>query len=592
MTTTSDAGRHVMKGEARSGSVSGDMDSFKPGVILESRNNHELDCGIVFLARSNVRIRNMTGHTLSLRSDTPHHYQDENNISLLNFEVRGLPLPLITKKELSFALQHEDGSWTKTVSLLGLIGCESRRMMVGGFLLYIESTRHFDEKDKVEMYDYLIEIVSGIRLVNALPYRVEVKYTQEKDAEQLWKKMSSNSLPRKTFRVRIESGDEHLIPVNLQNIEHLQLSFRLNSFAEEEQTSANSKIKFSEAIDLTSFFDNHFPNITSEDVHVHYPNADASCLFKRSVRVRKVRDSSKESVHSDYLSTPTIEFISDLWVQNNSGIPLFYKFKDSKGKYLEVQDCEYGSNQVSPDVTCGNTLANGPVLGLLDCEKIQLKIDTERNIVANEITLHMCKNLKTHINLPSAVHSGIFRNSSWSKQMSVSSTTVMTGEIECDGIWLGICIERGKGIFSNTTIAVITPRYLIRNMTSLDIDFFPVRLWKRLRKSSTDNESQGRLLYSLSFIALLLKYGAFEVLSCDFSAKMLCYIFNGVHAGMRKLAKSSEKHHSTDVMSEEQQTLQSMLITQLQKDDEAEVNGEQLLTVFALLSSYACMHAH
>lgn len=505
MNSTSDADRVSGVG---TGMQSDDIGPFKPGVILESKNNHDFDCGIVFLARSNVRIRNMTGNTLCLRADSPEFdmVDEERNFELHNFEVKGLPLPLINRKELSFAFQNSDGNWTKTVPLLGLIGCESRRVMMGGFLLYIESTRHFHEKDNVEMYDYLIDIVSGIRLVNALPYRVEVKYTQEKDVDhQSWIKMSSNTMNKKTLRIKIESGEEQLIPVSLQNISDLQLSFRLDSFTKEDQSSIASKLKFSDPIDLVDFFDKNTPNITAEDVHVHYPNADASMFFKRSIRVRKVRDSSKESAYSKYLSTPTIEFYSDLWVQNNSGIPLFYKFKDAKGKYLEVQDNEYGSNQISPEVICEDSLAaNGPVLGLLESEKIQLKIDTERNIAANEITMHKCKKLKTHINLPSAVHSGIFKNSSWSKQVSISSNAVMTGEMECDGIWLGISIERGKGVFSNTTIAVITPRFMIQNMTSLDIDFFPVRLVKRIRKSSTDNESQGVWLFVLSFCSLLL----------------------------------------------------------------------------------------
>ena len=483
--SSSDPERH------RGGTQASCSDSFKAGVILESKNNHEFNCGIVFLARSNVRFRNMTGSALCLRADSLDGFHDESKFDILNFEVKGLPLPLITQKELSFALQNTDGSWTKAVSLLGLIGCDSRRLMIGGYLLYIESTRHYHEKDNVEMYDYLIEIVSGVRLVNALPYRIEIKYTQEKDADQSWIKMSSNALNKKTLRVKIESGEEHLIPVSLQNINDLQLSFRLDSFAKENHATVTTKLRFSEPIDLTDFFDKNSPNITVEDVQVHYPNIDASCFFKRSIRVRKVRDSSKEEVYSSYLSTPTIEFHADLWVQNNSGIPLFYKFKDVKGKYLEVQDSEYGCNQVSPDTMGEECLTHGPVLGLLECEKIQLKIDTERDIVANEITMHKCTNLKTHINLPNAVHSGIFKNSSWSKQVSISSNAVMTGEIECDGIWLGISIGRGKGVFSNTTIAVITPRFLIHNKTSLDIDFFPVRLWKRMRKSSTDNESQG-----------------------------------------------------------------------------------------------------
>jgi hypothetical protein len=469
-------------------------DSFQPGVILESKNDHDFDCGIVFLARSNVRIRNMTGHSLSLRADSPHGHEEESDFEIKNFEVKGLPLLLINQHELSFALRKNgDGNWTKTVSLLGLIGCQSRRMMIGDFLLYIESTRHFDDKDKVEMYDYLVEVVSGIRLVNALPYRIEVKYTQAKDEEHSWMKMTSPTVNKKLFRISIESGDEQLIPVSLQNMDHLKITFRLDSFNKESHSknNATSNFKFSDPLDLAVFSDKSMPNITSEDVCVHYPNEDASCFFKRFIRVRKIRDASKESVHSKYVSTPTIEFHSDLWIQNNSGIPLFYRFKDAKGKNLEVQDNEYGSNQVSPSVMCDESLANGPVLGLLDSEKMQLKIDTERSIVANEITLRKCNHLKPYINLPTAVYSGIFKNSSWSKQVSISSNSVITGEIECDGIWLGISIESGKGVFSNTTIAVITPRFLIQNRTTLDIDFFPVRLWKRMRKSSTDTETQG-----------------------------------------------------------------------------------------------------
>jgi hypothetical protein len=47
-------------------------------------------------------------------------------------------------------------------------------------------------------------------------------------------------------------------------------------------------------------------------------------------------------------------------------------------------------------------------------------------------------------------------------------------------------------------------------------------------------------------------------------------------AGMRKLAKSSEKHQTWDKMSEEQQILQNMLYNQKQSDERVD-EGEAKL---------------
>ena len=458
-------------------------------MILESKNNHNFDCGIVFVARSNVRIRNMTGNTLGVRIDTADSEYDENVIHLENFEVNYLPLPLINEKELKLALHNSDGSWTKSIPFVDLVQCEGGRFISGGYLLYVESQKYCGNKDKLEIYDHFVEIVSGIRLVNALPYRVEVRYSQEKDSDQSWIKMGSHPLSSKSCRVAVECGEETLIPVSLNRLEDLKLSFRLGSFTKNNDFN----VKFSESIHFLNFFDKDSPNITTEDVNVHLFNKEGSHSFKRPIRVRKIRDSSKDSLHSRYLSTPTVELISDLWIQNNSGIPLVYRLKDVRGKQLETNDCECGHNELSVDFTSDKKLENGPVLGFLDGEKFQLRLDTEREIVANDITLHKWGNIKTKVNLPSSFNSGIFKNTSWSKTISISSNSIVAGEVECDGIWLGVSIERGSGVFSHALIAVITPRYVLLNKTSLDLDFFPVRLWKRIRKSSTDSETQGMI---------------------------------------------------------------------------------------------------
>lgn len=511
---------------------------FKPGVVLESKNDHGLDCGIVFVARSNLRIQNNTGIDLSLRADCPGNRCDESSFVIRNLDGIGLPLPLIDQQDLALSLLNSDGSWTKSITLLDLIGCESRRMMIGGYLVYVESTRHYHEKDKMEIFDYTIEIVCGIRLVNVLPYRVEVRYSQDKD--HTWMKMSSSN-DEKAYRIKIESGDEHLLPINLQDIDNVKFSFRLDSSSIiDSGTTAISKLKFSESIRLIGLFDDDMPNITTEDVGIHFLNPDSTESFRRIIRVKKIRDASKESSYSEYTSTPTLELHADLWIQNNSGIPLFFKFKDSKGRQLEVQDIECGINQISPDECNNQCIVNGPVIGLLDSEKLQIKIDSEREIVSNKVTFQKLTHMKTNVSLPHSVHSGIFKNSSWSKHVVVSSKSIVTGELECDGIWLGISIEKGKGIFSNTNIAVITPRFLIQNKTSLDIDFFPVRLWKRMRKSSTDSETQG----------------------------------------MRKLAKSNEKNYqSLDILSDEQITLQAMLHDQVERDEVVDTSVEEKINI-------------
>ena len=459
-------------------------------------------------ARSNVQFKNLTGGICRLKiiaksQETAFGHE----IEIPDLESRCLPISMINDPRLSLSVYNARfHMWSKEAPLLDLINDNVKKYEIGCSVLFFGKERIEDPTDKRFIFDYNIDIVSGLKLVNSLPYRIEVKYE-----EHITKRPESGDMTIMTTvptkPVGINAGQETLLPIGLQI--HMLSTISIRIVGTHDKRSSKrlaAKTKWSHPVELHDLFKHKVSNVTDEEIVV-------PCTFTRSlqskVRLRKIRDPSKEDINSEYSTTPLIEVYTDLWIQNNSGVPLWYKVKQKSGDTELLGDMDAGPNDFavrskkmydklrkigSEAMSADNarvTPPSGPIMGMLDVKSVQIKCDARSVPAGDIVSLQEFGNITTYMpNIEAAVEA------IWSSKVGLTSP-FDSQEVVCDNVWLGLSLSPAYGVFSKTQVLVITPRYILRNMTSLGIDIFPVQLWKRMRRAATEKEHQG-----LSFLKL------------------------------------------------------------------------------------------
>jgi hypothetical protein len=466
----------------------------------------------VLYSRSNIQFKNTAGQPISLRfTSRSKQHLDPVEVSIKDLDIQGLSVELACDPELCISFKHGNlpGQDWSTELLVRELLSDRKHVHHDTTTTLVLIVSHDVLKNKAdEVDDYLIEIVSGIRIVNALPYHVEVKCNETQGAK-------SHSLSPKI--IRLNPGRCTLVPmIRVGSVFALRVigKPRAGSPEEEDEVSSVFKRKFSRpvdwvewssSIDLRDVFHVNASNVNEETI-------DIPCKFfpNLKVKLRKIRDPSKdESFAKRYTSTPTIEIYTDIWIQNNSGIHLAYRLKSrSLGAVEVVNDSFCGYNAISSRVSgCeksgGGSVSgmsgggqkgspnSGPILGLVAMSSIQLKCElSQESDEGQMISLQDFSNVS--IQLPNLSQESKHK---WSPKVRLSDTTFKSYELPFGNLYFGLSLQPGFGVFHRTKILVITPRYVIQNLSSLLVNIFPVRIWKRYRISSTGAESECKFLW-------------------------------------------------------------------------------------------------
>jgi hypothetical protein len=342
-------------------------------------------------------------------------------------------------------------------------------------ILYVD---HESLRNKVEIAnDYLIEIVSGIRIVNALPYRIEVKCNESIGAKR-------HSLTEK-IKIRLNSGRCALLPmIRSGSTFNLRIVGKYQKILKDagSRVLAAGGAEWSPSIDIQDVFQTSSVNVTEAPLKMPCP------FFPQlKVKLRKIRDPSKdESFATRYTSTPTIEILTDFWIQNNSGIRLHYRMKSKlTGESEELNDDFCGPNPMASS-TLSSSLTYGPIMGLLSMSSIQFRCDLHPGQIQDRLVSFQEFD-PIQIQLPNLSQQS---KNKWSAKVKILSATFRDYELSFGNLYFGLSLQTGVGVFQRTKILVITPRYLIQNLTSSVINIFPVRIWKRYRISSTGAETE------------------------------------------------------------------------------------------------------
>lgn len=256
-------------------------------------------------------------------------------------------------KSLSMSLRRasddnsEYANWSSAVNISELIGntCpvnfENEMFFLSATSLQLINTMtvtaNYDVKSL--LFDHTIDIIAGVNVINALPYAIEIKTRIPADFSlNQYSRSSTGELAEINGDVSIKSkglknavyivypGSKYLLPINYNKL--AKVNIRISSNPQESfRKSPDNSILWSESLDLRHIF--------SKDSH------DAETLYKKylpcigfagsSSNVKCSILLSKQSVNDALSDTnspaaPTMLIYADIWVQNNSTIPLKYKF--------------------------------------------------------------------------------------------------------------------------------------------------------------------------------------------------------------------------------------------------------------------------
>lgn len=427
-------------------------------------------------ARSNIQFKNTAGQSISLKFFSKSHIVDPVELSIKDLDVQTLSIQLACVADLCIAFKHGSSKDWSSDYLLRDILYDRQHVHHETSTTLVLIVGHEILKNKMEQVDdFIVEIVSGIRIVNSLPYHIEVKCNEMSGAK-------SHSLSPKL--IRLQPGRCALIPmIRAGSTFSLRLLGKQRINTDEDDNIIQRKnsrpiewIEWSNAVELRDVLNGNGSNVTEETVEV-------PCKFfpKLKVKLRKIRDPSKdESFVKRYTSTPTIEIYTDIWIQNNSGLRLTYRLKSrSTGEVALVNDNYCGYSSLS------STSTSGPILGLVMLTSLQLKIEMSQRTDDHLVCLQDFSNVS--VEMPNLSQQS---KNQWSAKLRISDTSFTSFELLLGNIYFGLSLQPGIGVFHRTKILVITPRYVIQNLTTSLINVFPVRIWKRYRISSTGAESE------------------------------------------------------------------------------------------------------
>jgi hypothetical protein len=506
------------------------------GIVLDrqvdSHSPHDLgeaECwgsGNKFLARSNFQVENRTCGPLHLRIFDPDSRGDDKPMSEFVIGLgqrKSLPLPLLLNPSLQYALFcHVSKSWLKRQSLMEIVCADEGCTIAGTYVLHTGSSLLSDTKTQRYLMDHVIEVSSGFTLVNALPYWVEVKYFLPREGSA-----QASGMALREERLSLGTGQEAVLPISMQFPDTCAIRMRIvsssssssstNGFGQRNRPSSTAPTaarrrashsgedeKWSDEILLSDIFNERHANSVEADVVIptYYSNAVTE------MKVLKIRDARKENLRyvGQRASTAMVIVYVDVWIQNNSGIPLAYKAKTTGGDVLRTSDHEAGKFEVGAmwgesggdgilfglDANIGIDLAvpkHGPVLAPLDTKYLRLKLGQSGSRPFKNVTSLQRFN-GVDVQPPIVLDSG--KSSS-----KIYLSAGFQAEIRTGNMWLGVSVKRAPGVFSRSYIVVVTPRYVLQNLTSLDIMVFPLRVLRAttmnslLTNRSTEEDANG-----------------------------------------------------------------------------------------------------
>lgn len=440
--------------------------------------------GVILSTRSNLRIKNSTGRKIKMRS---HYRTDSSKEETYEFDLdyrstSAIPVNIIDSDTMEISILLEDATqWSHKIDLFAAITNKVRKLPCDNCLLYIE-TSVLKSNSNREMIDYLVEVVNGLQVLNALPYMIQVKCSEEMDVLDTPKAVDKI--------INIHPGKLKLLKIGYYESTNVNLSFRIITDDLNYDMSYSSEM-WSTPVYVSKYFAKGARNITFGSLEFPNPSTRPNSLSSVAVTVRTIKDPSKE--YSDdavsHTSAPIIEFYADAWIQNNSSYDLSYKFSgDTIGSSIVVSDSQRGRDHLNyPDKHELPSLSIGPLICPLASKSFIFKINKTRIDNLTSLSLQRFKNLKMDVPMLSD------KESSWSRKVDISQN--MCTELQCGRVVFGIKVISATGRFSRTNIVVITPHFLIENLTSFHLDILPVETYKRIRVSSISSQSEGSFIY-------------------------------------------------------------------------------------------------
>lgn len=317
------------------------------------------------------------------------------------------------------------------------------------------------------LYDHTIDIISGVRVINALPYTIALKTRVDVGGAN-----TSNLQQTASHHVFVaKPGEMFWLPV----VNNKQVKLRLNIHtvsASKKLTDKNfgaSHLKWSEIVSFnTTIMNSEIPVVLPSSAHM----ASIRCTLMLT------KDLASLDSGTDIHTAPAMYIYSEIWVQNNSSIPLRYKFnKGGLERHVTIaedsrialdpgadvlQPLQHEESNVAMKPEHGQNLL-GPILSPGGTKYVYVQEWKECEPREDSAALREFKSL-VHVLPKKSTHTF------WSDGLTLVNGH--TGEIRTGNVWLGYLVRQCTGIFKKSKVVTITPRYVIQNKTSVPIRIF------------------------------------------------------------------------------------------------------------------------
>lgn len=478
-----------------------DASGNKHSMLLEGTNQKRL------IARSNFKVRNFSGASVQVMFSLD---ATSYTVELKDSEVHHIPIEYaayIKRINMSIKLTVNDSKWSMSSNLIDLLrrgsncNIEKDRFFLSTSRYHIFNSYSANRKN-IALYDNTIDIISGVHMVNALPYPIEVKLKlNTMDGSPVLIKDSSE----RTQAMVVYPGKRQMVPIMYDRPS--KLKFRIvdplkKLYSVSHSTGfdeANSSAGWSDSVDVRSLIgkcDDIAATVTRD-----IPNQVN--LQKVKCHITVTLDSVESNMgEDDSPVAPTLVIYSDIWVQNNSTVSLKYKFAKSSTDWpVVISDASrlslYENTASKPPSGSGRAGA----LQQLQTMRSRRGNDFLGPVIASVGTTSVCVKLWNHgiqrdfspalQNYKKVSYLNPNRSSrkSWSAAVTLVSNHV--GELVTGDVWLGVAVSQGQGVFHRTKIITITPRYLIQNKTSLSLNIFSTFMSKMTTMKGRVKEMDG-----------------------------------------------------------------------------------------------------
>jgi hypothetical protein len=405
-------------------------------------------------------------------------------IELKDSEVHHIPIEYaayIKRLSMSIKLAVNDSKWSMSSNLIDLLkvgsndSLEKDRFFLSTSRYHIFNSYSVNRKN-IALYDNTIDIISGVHMVNALPYPIELKlkmYTSDEvpshsDATDMAQIMSVYPGKRQMIPIMYDRPSK----IKFRIVDPMKKLYSAPSPAGHDD--AQVPVSWSDSVDVRSLVRkcNEIASTVTRDIPNQVNLQKVKCNI--TVTVDSVESNIRED---DSPVAPKIVIYSDIWVQNNSTVALKYKFARSSTDWpVVVSDASRLSlydNTISREGAFSQGVESnrhrrdhnflGPVVASAGTTSVCVKLWSHRAYREFSPALRNYKKA-------SYLHPHHSNRKSWSAAVTLVSNHV--GELVTGDVWLGVAVSQGQGVFYRTKIITITPRYLIQNKTSLSLNVF------------------------------------------------------------------------------------------------------------------------